>query len=69
MVEGQPMWDAGQNAIWQVPLVPSIVNALEEAYQAERGTSQVAVDFAKQFDVETVWQKHWLPVIGRLLNK
>jgi glycosyltransferase involved in cell wall biosynthesis len=69
MVEGQPMWDAGQNAIWQVPLVPSIVNALEEAYQAKRGTSQVAVDFAKQFDVETVWQKHWLPVIGRLLNK
>jgi glycosyltransferase involved in cell wall biosynthesis len=69
MVEGQPMWDAGQNAIWQVPLVPSIINALEEAYQAERGTSQVAVDFAKEFDVETVWQKHWLPVIGRLLEK
>lgn len=69
MVEGQPMWDAGQNAIWQTPLVPSIVNALEEAYQAERGISQVAVDFAKQFDVETVWTKHWLPVIDRLLNK
>jgi glycosyltransferase involved in cell wall biosynthesis len=69
MVEGQPLWDAGQNALWQMPLVPSIVNALEEAYQAERGTSQVAIDFAKQFDVETVWQKHWLPVIGRLLEK
>jgi D-inositol-3-phosphate glycosyltransferase len=69
MIEGQPLWDAGQNAMWMSPLVPSIVNALEEAYQAERGTSQVAVDFAKQFDVDTVWQKHWLPVIGRLLNK
>lgn len=69
MVEGQPMWDAGQNAIWQSPLVPSIVNALEEAYQAERGTSQVAVDFAKQFDVDTVWQKHWLPTLDRLLAK
>jgi glycosyltransferase involved in cell wall biosynthesis len=69
MVEGQPLWDAGQNSIWMSPLVPSIVNALEEAYKADRGTSQVAVNFAKQFDVETVWQKHWLPVIGRLLEK
>lgn len=69
MIEGQPMWDAGQNAIWTTPLVPSIVNALEEAYQAERGTSQVAVDFAKQFDVETVWQNNWLPTLGRLLKK
>jgi len=69
MVEGQPMWDAGQNAIWQAPLVPSIVNALEQAYKADRGTSKVAVEFAKQFDVETVWQSHWLPVINRLLAK
>lgn len=69
LVDGQPMWDAGQNAIWTMPLVTSIVNALELAYQADRGTSQVAIDFAKQFDVETVWQNNWLPVIDRLLKK
>lgn len=68
LVEGQPLWDPGQDAIWQTPSVPSIVSALELAYQAERGPSKVAIDFAKQFDVETVWDKYWLPTLGRLLK-
>lgn len=68
MVEGQPMWDAGQNAIWEMPLVSSLVAALEEAYKADRGTSKTAVDFAQQFDVDTVWEKHWMPVWKKLLK-
>lgn len=68
MIEGQPQWDAGQDALWQVPLVPSIVQALEEAYKEDRGTSQVAVDFAQQFDVNVVWDKHWMPVLKKLLK-
>lgn len=68
VVEGQPMWDAGQGAIWTMPLIPSIVNALELAYQAERGPSKVAMDFAKQFDVDTVWDKYWMPVLKKLLK-
>jgi len=68
LVEGQPMWDAGQDAIWSSPLVPSIVEALEQSYRAERGPSKVAIDFAKQFDVETVWTNQWLPVIKKLLK-
>jgi glycosyltransferase involved in cell wall biosynthesis len=68
LVEGQPMWDAGQNAIWTMPLIPSIVNSLELAYQAERGPSKLAIDFAKDFDVDTVWNKYWLPVMKKLLK-
>jgi glycosyltransferase involved in cell wall biosynthesis len=68
LVEGQPMWDAGQNSIWTMPLIPSIVNALEEAYRAERGPSKIAMDFAKQFDVDTVWDKYWIPVLKKLLK-
>lgn len=68
LVEGQPTWDASQDAFWQTPLVPSIVAALEAAYEADRGRSQVSIDFAKQFDVETVWQNHWLPVLRKLLK-
>lgn len=68
LVDGQPMWDAGQDAMWQTPSVPSIVEALEQAYKAERGASKTAIEFAKQFDVETVWNKHWLPVMGKLLK-
>jgi glycosyltransferase involved in cell wall biosynthesis len=68
LVEGQPMWDSGQDAVWQVPLIPSIVEALEQAYAADRGPSQTAIDFASAFDVETVWDKHWIPVINKLLK-
>jgi glycosyltransferase involved in cell wall biosynthesis len=68
LVEGQPMWDAGQNAIWTMPLIPSIVNSLELAYEAERGPSKLAIEFAKDFDVDTVWTKYWLPVMKKLLK-
>jgi len=68
LVEGQPMFDSGQNAIWQIPLVPSIVDALEQAYNAPRERSLKSIQFASQFDVETVWNKHWLPTLGRLLK-
>jgi glycosyltransferase involved in cell wall biosynthesis len=67
LVDGQPSWDAGQNAWWQVPVIPSIVNALEEAYKVRGTRSQKSIDFVKQFDVETVWTNHWLPVLKKLL--
>jgi hypothetical protein len=50
------------------PSVSSLVNALEESYKAERGTSQVAVDFAAKFDVEKVWTENWLPILRKLLK-
>lgn len=68
LVDGQPTWDAGQDSIWTVPLVPSIVAALEEAYNADRGTSKVALEFAKKFDVEMVWKNNWVPVLKKLLK-
>jgi hypothetical protein len=44
------------------------VNALKESYYAKRGPSQIAIDFAKDFDIETVWDKHWVPVLKKLLK-
>jgi glycosyltransferase involved in cell wall biosynthesis len=68
LTEGQLSWDAGQDAWWMTPNVSSLVNALEESYKAERGPSQVAIDFASQFDVEKVWDEHWLPILKKLLK-
>jgi glycosyltransferase involved in cell wall biosynthesis len=68
LTEGQLSWDAGQDAWWMTPNVSSLVNALEESYKAERGTSQVAIDFASQFDVEKVWDESWLPILRKLLK-
>jgi glycosyltransferase involved in cell wall biosynthesis len=68
LTDGQLSWDAGQDAWWMTPNVSSLVNALEESYKAERGTSQVAIDFASQFDVEKVWTESWLPILRKLLK-
>jgi glycosyltransferase involved in cell wall biosynthesis len=68
LTDGQLSWDAGQDAWWMTPNVSSLVNALEESYKAERGPSQVAIDFASQFDVEKVWDESWLPILRKLLK-
>lgn len=61
IVGGQPFWDEPQGAFFQIPFLESIIGALEMAYKAPREKSQTAIDFAKQFDVDVVWEKYWLP--------
>lgn len=65
LVQGTPSWDAGQLSWWQTPSVPSIVDALEEAYNAGKGRSKVSVEFAQQFDVEKVWARDWMPLLRK----
>jgi glycosyltransferase involved in cell wall biosynthesis len=68
MVDGQLTWDAGQNAFWQTPNVSSIISALEQAYKVGKGRSQASIDFAKQFDVEKVWENAWLPFLKKTVK-
>lgn len=68
LVDGNPVWDAHQNAWWQTPRVESTVQALEEAYSVGKSRSEVSVKFASQFDVEKVWQKHWMPLLRGHFN-
>jgi len=69
LVDGQPQWDSAQKAWWQIPKVPSIVNALEIAYNNGKGRSEVAREFAKDFDVEKVWFEAWMPTLKKLLSR
>jgi len=62
---GVPVWDAGQSSWRQTPSVPSIVDALEQAYAMGKGKSDVAKAFAKDFDVETVWKRDWMPLLRK----
>ncbi len=62
MVEGQPFWDEAQKSFFQIPLIPSIIAAFERAY-CERGDSPDSIEFAKQFDIEIVWEKYWVPFL------
>jgi glycosyltransferase involved in cell wall biosynthesis len=61
LLQGYPFWDEPQKAWFQIPSVDSIVNALSEAFKADRGPSKVAREFASQFDAERVWKWGWLP--------
>lgn len=70
LIEGQPFWDEPQLSFFQIPLIPSLIQALEHAYQSSRAVSKTAIEFAKQFDVERVWKWYWLPFLrGRLAVK
>ena len=66
LVDGQPFWDPAQKSWFLTPSVASILNALEESYRRERGTSQKAVDFAKQYDADTVYESHWKPAMKEI---
>jgi len=61
LVDGQPFWEEGHLSFFQIPLISSIVQALELSYEQEREPSTYSVNFARQFDVEKVWRWHWLP--------
>jgi len=65
LVDGVPVWDSGQRAWWQTPSVPAIVDALKLAYKEGKGRSETAVKFAKDFDVETVWHRDWMPLLRK----
>jgi len=66
LVEGQPWWDSMQKAWLVTPSVPSIIEALEEAYQRGRVRSQLAVDFASQYDADYVYDTQWKPALKAL---
>jgi glycosyltransferase involved in cell wall biosynthesis len=67
LVDGQPFWDEAQKSFFQIPLIGSIMAALEKAY-ANRGESARSIEFAKDFDVETVWDNYWIPFLRSRLE-
>jgi glycosyltransferase involved in cell wall biosynthesis len=67
VVDGQPLWDANQDSWFFTPHVHHIVQALEDAYARERGaTSEDALAFAKDYEADAVYAKHWRPIMQRL---
>jgi glycosyltransferase involved in cell wall biosynthesis len=63
LTENQPYWDGAQLSWFAIPNVPSIVDALEQAYAKGGGRSLAQIDHAQQYDADTVWQKQWRPYL------
>jgi glycosyltransferase involved in cell wall biosynthesis len=68
IVDGQPLWDHHQRSWFNVPGVPGIVAALEEAYARPRGKSEKALEFAKDYRADVVYETHWKPVLKKILG-
>ena len=67
IVDVQPAWDASQGCWFFTPLVPSLVDALQEAYARGRGRSDKAREFALQYDADRVFDEYWRPALDVLL--
>jgi len=63
LVDGQPWWDAMQNAWLWAPKVESILGSLVEAYEAPREHSVKAMEFAAQYDADFVYDQYWKPAL------
>jgi hypothetical protein len=69
-VSGQPWWDATQQAWWQIPSVPQMVDALHEAYRRGHYRSHNASSWVREhYDADLVFDRHWRPVLARLADK
>jgi len=70
LVDGQPLWDAPQRSYFNIPSVIGIFEALEAAYLRGKKTSlnqyQATIDFAKQYDADTVFDKFWKPALAQI---
>ena len=68
-IGGQPYWDAPQKSWFHIPSVPEIVDALVQAYNRGRGISEKALEFAKQYDADFVFETQWKPTLDSIFAK
>ena len=67
LVEGQRWWNPSQNQYLFTPFIHSIVDALQQAYDTKMDKSNKAIEFAKQFDADLVYETKWRPYISQLI--
>lgn len=68
LVEGDPWYNPASGSRWKCPALGSILNALENAYQArdDKELATKAREFAVQYDADTVTDTYWKPVLDTL---
>jgi hypothetical protein len=64
----QPYWDALQSSWFATPLVHSVLEQLELAYDTARDPARKAAAraHAETYDNELIFKSHWLPVLDEI---
>lgn len=65
-VSGQLEFDQFQKASYLTPFTTEVYERLCDAYEAKGTKTAEAVVFARRYDVDAVWEKHWLPILAAL---
>ena len=63
IVDVQPQWNPTQLSWFCTPMIASIVDALEAAYEAGGGHSEEGVTFAQDYRADDVFRDRWVPLI------
>jgi FkbM family methyltransferase len=68
LVDTQPYWHPYARSWWHAPLIESIVDAWEQAYQHARDPQvrEQAREFAMGYDADTVMTQYWKPALEML---
>jgi hypothetical protein len=61
--EVQPQWNPTQLEWFCTPMVHSVAEGLEAAFEAGGGHSQDAVDFAQGYQADRVFEERWVPLL------
>jgi glycosyltransferase involved in cell wall biosynthesis len=64
----QPYWDAPQSSWFATPLVHSVLEELEHAYDTAQDADRKAAAraHAETYDNKIVFDKYWLPVLAEI---
>ena len=65
-VDGQEDWNDHHEAMWKLPLIPSVAEKLTAAHQAAGTLRGQARDFALTWDADRLFAEHWQPVLASL---
>lgn len=68
LIDGQPLWDPMQKSWFHVPSVPMIIDALEQAYDRRKVVSDKAIEFAKSYDADLIYESNWKPALKALFK-
>jgi glycosyltransferase involved in cell wall biosynthesis len=66
ITEGERWWDMSQGSWFKHATTSSILDCLEQAYLERGGGSEKAREFALGYDVRTVFEEHWKPILATL---
>lgn len=66
MAATQPYWNRGHSAWWQAPVIESIVDCYEQAFEKAGSMREQAREWSLAYDADVVAEKFWKPALAAL---